>query len=166
MVINGRQLKLGELLEMPNVYNHRKLLMEKRAEDKKKTQRKSVAKALRKGLKPIKEEPKKIPQKNYKKGSVFIVASNQFNVNIKAEGIENWGSFITPEAMNSLRETLVKNIQEEIDGMIINETSIVKDTPVGAYPDCDDLFPSISVTKKTYTARYRPKIKVRMIRCL
>ena len=69
MVINGCRLKPGELVEMrSNVYNRHKLLeMKKRAEDKKKTQRKSVAKALRKGLKPIIEEPKKSPKKKIRK---------------------------------------------------------------------------------------------------
>lgn len=69
MVINGRQLKPGELVEMPNVYHHHKLLEEikKRSEDTKKIQREAVGKALRKGLKPIIEEPKKSPKKIIRK---------------------------------------------------------------------------------------------------
>ena len=108
------------------------------------------------------------------------MASNQVNVNISAESIGDWGSFIAPEAMNSLRETLAKNIQEEIDGMVINGTSIGKNTPFriegedsGVKSEYGDMISKSDVwttggatITKTYCAMRRPKMKVRTIRCL
>lgn len=109
-----------------------------------------------------------------------MASNNQVNVNINAEGIGDWGSFIAPEAMNSLRETLAKNIQEEIDGMIINGTSIGENIPFrmegqnsGVKSEHEDMVPSFdswttggATITKTYYAMRRPKIKVRTIRCL